>query len=139
MLTTYICWVGNTSCHEILYSTLGKPDELYLPCVITGIDVGHQFFSRAEMVVVGFHQHWLNGIDFIGTTAGASRKSRKSLVSMSQSHITYAIVLAFEYLLPNALGLCPILLSCFLQSSTINGSRFQNSIFLPFSLWFCRI
>ncbi|KAL0351210.1 UNVERIFIED_CONTAM: Histone-lysine N-methyltransferase, H3 lysine-9 specific SUVH4 [Sesamum radiatum] len=41
---------------------------------IPGIDVGHQFFSRAEMVVVGFHQHWLNGIDFIGQTASKSRK-----------------------------------------------------------------
>ncbi|KAL3526246.1 hypothetical protein ACH5RR_010902 [Cinchona calisaya] len=33
---------------------------------IPGIEVGHQFFSRAEMVVLGFHSHWLNGIDFIG-------------------------------------------------------------------------
>lgn len=33
---------------------------------IPGIDVGHQFFSRAEMVALGFHSHWLNGIDFIG-------------------------------------------------------------------------
>ncbi|KAF5961836.1 hypothetical protein HYC85_003045 [Camellia sinensis] len=33
------------------------------------IDVGHQFFSRAEMVVVGFHNHWLNGIDCIGKSA----------------------------------------------------------------------
>ncbi|PIN24226.1 histone H3 (Lys9) methyltransferase SUV39H1/Clr4, required for transcriptional silencing [Handroanthus impetiginosus] len=41
---------------------------------IPGFDVGHQFFSRAEMVVVGFHQHWLNGIDFIGQTAKKSRK-----------------------------------------------------------------
>ncbi|CAN4082232.1 unnamed protein product [Withania somnifera] len=37
---------------------------------IPGIDVGHQFFSRAEMVVVGFHNHWLNGIDCVGQTAG---------------------------------------------------------------------
>ncbi|XP_028089473.1 histone-lysine N-methyltransferase, H3 lysine-9 specific SUVH4-like isoform X2 [Camellia sinensis] len=36
---------------------------------IPGIDVGHQFFSRAEMVVVGFHNHWLNGIDCIGKSA----------------------------------------------------------------------
>ncbi|KAI8541254.1 hypothetical protein RHMOL_Rhmol08G0047300 [Rhododendron molle] len=36
---------------------------------IPGIDIGHQFFSRAEMVVVGFHSHWLNGIDYIGETA----------------------------------------------------------------------
>lgn len=33
---------------------------------ISGIDVGHQFYSRAEMVAVGFHSHWLNGIDFLG-------------------------------------------------------------------------
>ncbi|KAK7311287.1 hypothetical protein RJT34_09321 [Clitoria ternatea] len=33
---------------------------------IPGIEVGHQFYSRAEMVVVGFHSHWLNGIDFMG-------------------------------------------------------------------------
>ncbi|KAL7003691.1 hypothetical protein U1Q18_004840 [Sarracenia purpurea var. burkii] len=33
------------------------------------IDVGHQFFSRAEMVVVGFHGHWLTGIDYIGKAA----------------------------------------------------------------------
>ncbi|RZC91601.1 hypothetical protein C5167_027665 [Papaver somniferum] len=30
------------------------------------IDVGHQFYSRAEMVVVGLHSHWLNGIDYMG-------------------------------------------------------------------------
>lgn len=33
---------------------------------MTGIDVGHQFYSRAEMVAVGFHSHWLNGIDYMG-------------------------------------------------------------------------
>ncbi|XP_074275161.1 histone-lysine N-methyltransferase, H3 lysine-9 specific SUVH4-like isoform X2 [Silene latifolia] len=33
---------------------------------IPGVDVGHQFFSRAEMVAVGFHSHWLNGIDYMG-------------------------------------------------------------------------
>eukprot|EP00897_Mesotaenium_endlicherianum_P006666 jgi/Mesen1/6027/ME000308S05226 len=32
---------------------------------IPGIEVGQQFFGRAEMVVVGMHSHWLNGIDFI--------------------------------------------------------------------------
>lgn len=36
---------------------------------MAGVDVGHQFFSRAEMVIVGFHSHWLNGIDYIGKTA----------------------------------------------------------------------
>ncbi|PWA98204.1 SRA-YDG [Artemisia annua] len=33
---------------------------------IPGVDVGHQFFSRCEMVTVGFHNHWLCGIDYIG-------------------------------------------------------------------------
>ncbi|GKV44380.1 hypothetical protein SLEP1_g51572 [Rubroshorea leprosula] len=33
---------------------------------IPGINVGHQFYSRAEMVAVGFHSHWLNGIDYMG-------------------------------------------------------------------------
>ena len=34
--------------------------------VMVGIDVGYQFYSRAEMVAVGFHSHWLNGIDYMG-------------------------------------------------------------------------
>ncbi|KAH8489381.1 hypothetical protein H0E87_024844 [Populus deltoides] len=33
---------------------------------IPGINVGHRFYSRAEMVAVGFHSHWLNGIDYMG-------------------------------------------------------------------------
>ncbi|KAF5201487.1 Histone-lysine N-methyltransferase, H3 lysine-9 specific SUVH4 [Thalictrum thalictroides] len=37
---------------------------------IPGVDVGHQFYSRAEMVVVGLHRHWLNGIDFVGKGHG---------------------------------------------------------------------
>lgn len=36
--------------------------------MIAGVDVGHQFFSRCEMVTVGFHNHWLNGIDYIGNS-----------------------------------------------------------------------
>ncbi|XP_061355379.1 histone-lysine N-methyltransferase, H3 lysine-9 specific SUVH4-like isoform X2 [Gastrolobium bilobum] len=30
---------------------------------IPGVEVGHQFCSRCEMVAVGMHSHWLNGID----------------------------------------------------------------------------
>ncbi|ONM34937.1 Histone-lysine N-methyltransferase H3 lysine-9 specific SUVH4 [Zea mays] len=33
---------------------------------LPGIDVGDHFYSRAEMVVLGIHSHWLNGIDFMG-------------------------------------------------------------------------
>ncbi|GER42998.1 histone-lysine n-methyltransferase [Striga asiatica] len=65
---------------------------------IPGIDVGHQFFSRAEMVVVGFHQHWLNGIDYIGKSAVSGRKSLKSL-DLGQYNLPLAIsiVLSGQY------------------------------------------
>ncbi|XP_021300464.1 histone-lysine N-methyltransferase, H3 lysine-9 specific SUVH4-like [Herrania umbratica] len=45
--------------NEVLYpeKTIGS---------LPGIDVGHRFYSRAEMVAVGFHSHWLNGIDYMG-------------------------------------------------------------------------
>lgn len=33
---------------------------------LPGIKVGSQFLSRAEMVAVGLHRHWLSGIDYIG-------------------------------------------------------------------------
>ncbi|CAI8613494.1 unnamed protein product [Vicia faba] len=33
---------------------------------IPGVEVGYQFYSRAEMVAIGFHSHWLNGIDYMG-------------------------------------------------------------------------
>ncbi|KAG6656146.1 histone-lysine N-methyltransferase, H3 lysine-9 specific SUVH4-like isoform X2 [Carya illinoinensis] len=45
--------------NEILYSEKRIGD-------IPGIKVGHQFYARAEMVAVGFHSHWLNGIDYMG-------------------------------------------------------------------------
>ncbi|XP_022888857.1 histone-lysine N-methyltransferase, H3 lysine-9 specific SUVH4-like isoform X4 [Olea europaea var. sylvestris] len=55
---------------------------------IPGIDVGHQFFSRAEMVVVGFHGHWLNGIDFIGTAARKSNCMEQSIpVRVTRGHL----------------------------------------------------
>ncbi|PWA35563.1 histone-lysine N-methyltransferase, H3 lysine-9 specific SUVH4 [Artemisia annua] len=33
---------------------------------LPGIDVGCQFYSRSEMVAVGLHSHWVNGIDYMG-------------------------------------------------------------------------
>ncbi|CAL5094701.1 unnamed protein product [Urochloa decumbens] len=33
---------------------------------LPGIDVGDQFYSRAEMVALGIHSHWMNGIDYMG-------------------------------------------------------------------------
>ncbi|KAL5711799.1 [histone H3]-lysine(4) N-trimethyltransferase [Ranunculus cassubicifolius] len=37
--------------------------------IIPGIKVGHEFYARAEMVVVGLHGHWLKGIDYISEAA----------------------------------------------------------------------
>lgn len=57
---------------------------------IPGVDVGHQFFSRAEMVAVGCHSHWLNGIDFIG-------KTRNKTFSGNKLPLTVSIVLSGQY------------------------------------------
>ncbi|KAE9445776.1 hypothetical protein C3L33_22326, partial [Rhododendron williamsianum] len=46
--------------------------ELYLKKQIgsvLGIHIRHRFFSQVEMVVVGFYNHWLNEIDYIGEIA----------------------------------------------------------------------
>ncbi|KAL6521837.1 Histone-lysine N-methyltransferase, H3 lysine-9 specific suvh4 [Orobanche gracilis] len=67
---------------------------------IPGIDVGHQFFSRAEMVVVGFHQHWLNGIDYIGESARVGSTSRKALhgdLKQYKLPLTISIVMSGQY------------------------------------------
>ncbi|XP_078432860.1 histone-lysine N-methyltransferase, H3 lysine-9 specific SUVH4-like protein isoform X2 [Wolffia australiana] len=55
-------------------------DVLYPTKVIghlPGIDVGHHFFSRAEMVAVGLHSHWLNGIDYMGFSYGKMAEYKK--------------------------------------------------------------
>lgn len=46
---------------------------------IPGIDVGHQFYSRAEMVAVGFHSHWLNGIDYMGQSYSKGKYSNYTM------------------------------------------------------------
>ncbi|XP_021736056.1 histone-lysine N-methyltransferase, H3 lysine-9 specific SUVH4-like [Chenopodium quinoa] len=58
---------------------------------IPGVDVGHQFFSRAEMVAVGFHSHWLNGIDYMGVSYCNGEYSRYTFP------IAVAIVLSGQY------------------------------------------
>ncbi|KAK9271712.1 hypothetical protein L1049_002075 [Liquidambar formosana] len=58
---------------------------------IPGIDVGHQFFSRAEMVVTGFHSHWLNGIDYMG------QSYKKGEYSSYTFPLAVAIVLSGVY------------------------------------------
>ncbi|KAL4568096.1 hypothetical protein LXL04_023697 [Taraxacum kok-saghyz] len=57
---------------------------------VPGVDVGHQFFSRCEMVTVGFHNHWLCGIDYIGI-------GRKKDYPQYELPITVAIVLSGQY------------------------------------------
>uniref|UniRef100_A0A165XHG0 Histone-lysine N-methyltransferase n=1 Tax=Daucus carota subsp. sativus TaxID=79200 RepID=A0A165XHG0_DAUCS len=59
---------------------------------IPGIDVGHQFFSRAEMVAAGFHNHWLNGIDYVGQNG-----SKIEDLSRYTLPITVAIVISGQY------------------------------------------
>lgn len=44
--------------------TILYPDKMI--GALPGIEVGDHFFSRAEMVVLGLHSHWLNGIDYMG-------------------------------------------------------------------------
>ncbi|GAU47716.1 hypothetical protein TSUD_325060 [Trifolium subterraneum] len=57
---------------------------------IPGIEVGYQFYSRAEMVAVGFHSHWLNGIDYMG-------QSYTKVYNEYQYPIAVAIVLSGMY------------------------------------------
>ncbi|XP_021895739.1 histone-lysine N-methyltransferase, H3 lysine-9 specific SUVH4 isoform X1 [Carica papaya] len=57
---------------------------------LPGIEVGHQFYSRAEMVAVGFHSHWLNGIDYMG-------QSYKKQYSSHTFPVAVSIVLSGMY------------------------------------------
>ncbi|CAI0463719.1 unnamed protein product, partial [Linum tenue] len=56
--------------------------------LLPGIVAGHRFFSRAEMVAIGFQQHWLSGIDYL-------RKHSKRLMQNDHiPHLAVAVVLA---------------------------------------------
>ncbi|XP_021722991.1 histone-lysine N-methyltransferase, H3 lysine-9 specific SUVH4-like [Chenopodium quinoa] len=70
--------------NEILYpeKTIGS---------LPGIDVGYQFYSRAEMTAVGFHSHWLNGIDYIGQSKAKKGHEKCTLP------IAVAIVMSGQY------------------------------------------
>ncbi|MED6220910.1 Histone-lysine N-methyltransferase, H3 lysine-9 specific suvh4 [Stylosanthes scabra] len=57
---------------------------------LPGIEVGHQFYSRGEMVAVGFHHHWLNGIDYMG-------RSYEKVSSTYEFPVAVAIVLSGQY------------------------------------------
>ncbi|XP_059640250.1 histone-lysine N-methyltransferase, H3 lysine-9 specific SUVH4-like [Cornus florida] len=63
---------------------------------IPGIEVGHQFFSRAEMVAVGLHGHWLKGIDYIGQFSGKKVNIKKEFSNYTLP-LAVAIVLSGQY------------------------------------------
>lgn len=50
---------------HILFYYMDVQNDAFIQ-YFSGIDVGDQFYSRAEMVVLGIHSHWLNGIDYMG-------------------------------------------------------------------------
>lgn len=59
---------------------------------LPGVNVGDHFFSRCEMVAIGLHSHWLNGIDFMGN----KHKKMKEYKNYTFP-ISVAIVLSGEY------------------------------------------
>lgn len=58
---------------------------------LPGIKVGQQFLSRAEMVAVGLHGDWLNGIDYIGETCKMEEYRKFTLP------IAVSIILSGQY------------------------------------------
>ncbi|KAL5150344.1 Histone-lysine N-methyltransferase, H3 lysine-9 specific SUVH4 [Glycine soja] len=57
---------------------------------IPGIEVGYQFYSRCEMVAVGFHSHWLKGIDYMP-------KSYANVYTTYEFPVAVAIILSGMY------------------------------------------
>ncbi|VFQ98279.1 unnamed protein product [Cuscuta campestris] len=57
---------------------------------IPGVEVMHQLFSRCEMTVIGFHNHWLNGIDYVGNSKAKEFKGYRL-------PLTRSIVLSGQY------------------------------------------
>lgn len=57
----------------------------------SGIDVGDQFYSRAEMVVLGIHSHWLNGIDYMGM------KYQEKVTSINISIVTVTLIMFLHF------------------------------------------
>lgn len=65
-------------------------------CVLVGIGVGQQFYSRAEMVVLGVHGHWLNGIDYLG---GSYAKQVIDMISLLTRGCSYQILNHFLWIM----------------------------------------
>ncbi|PIA25628.1 hypothetical protein AQUCO_11000035v1 [Aquilegia coerulea] len=60
---------------------------------LPGIDVGHQFYKRTEMVVVGKHYRWMHGIDYIPSSAECEMEEYKSCTFP----LAVSVVLAGKY------------------------------------------
>ncbi|KAF9606708.1 hypothetical protein IFM89_027752 [Coptis chinensis] len=71
----YICMIDTKT---ILY-----PTKRY--GALPGVEVGHQFYSRAEMVAVGLHSHWLNGIDSMGVAYGKLEEYKSHIFPLATS------------------------------------------------------
>ncbi|PIA32806.1 hypothetical protein AQUCO_04300022v1 [Aquilegia coerulea] len=69
--------------------TLLNPTKMFGE--IPGVDVGHQFYSRAEMVVVGVHSHWLNGIDYVGKGHGKKEEYKGYTMPLAVSIVISGI------------------------------------------------
>ncbi|XP_021999236.1 histone-lysine N-methyltransferase, H3 lysine-9 specific SUVH4 isoform X2 [Helianthus annuus] len=83
-------------CNEVLFPTKRFG---HLP----GIDVGYQFYSRAEMVALGLHSHWLNSIDYMGVSCKITNNNLYHYLLVQEEFkgytfpIAIAIVLSGEY------------------------------------------
>ncbi|KAF5187313.1 Histone-lysine N-methyltransferase, H3 lysine-9 specific SUVH4 [Thalictrum thalictroides] len=47
---------------------------------LPGIDVGHQFYKRTEMVVLGMHTRWMHGIEYIPEKVDCKMEEYKSYI-----------------------------------------------------------
>lgn len=51
---------------DVRYRQSIEADHVIWVCGFSaGLEVGHKFVSRAEMVSIGLHHHWLKGIDYL--------------------------------------------------------------------------
>ncbi|CAN0929159.1 Histone-lysine N-methyltransferase, H3 lysine-9 specific SUVH4 [Linum grandiflorum] len=57
--------------------------------LLPGIVAGHRFFSRAEMVAIGFELRWLTGIDYL------RKYSKRLMQNNSTPYLAVAVVLSY--------------------------------------------
>jgi len=64
---------------------------------IPGLDVGHKFVSRAEMVSIGLHHHWLKGIDYLDNVTDIRLDQIKKEWPLAKLPVAVAIVMSGGY------------------------------------------